>query len=70
MTDDSDRVEFYRQEIFELALNIARLQLHGCYMEQGKLNFVSHDEIESCVRAMQQKLEHEAKSVLMAGDWR
>ena len=63
---DSERmkgIDVRRQEIFELALNIARLQLHGCYMdEQGRLNFVAHDEIGPYVRNMQQRLEHEAKA--------
>jgi len=67
---DSERMEWRRQQIFELALNIARLKLHGCYMEQGELILVSHDAVESYIRSLTEQLEHAANSALMAGDWR
>jgi len=66
---DIEQMDKRRQRIFELALNIARLTLHSCYLEQGKLTLVAGDEVQNYIRSLTQQLEHEAKSTLMAGDW-
>ena len=67
---DQEQMEYRRQKIFELALNIARLKLHSCYMEQGELILVAHDGVESYIRSLTEQLEFEAKNALMSGDWR
>ena len=68
---DKERMEATRQEIFEIALNIARLKLHSCYMDRdGHLVGEAPDAVESRVRALRQQLEYQAANALMAGDWR
>lgn len=67
--NDKD-AQFARRRIFALALNIARLRLHGAYIDEaGQLNLLSKDEVESYIRHFTQQLEYEAKNVLMLGGW-
>jgi len=63
-------IECAKQKIFDLALQIARLQCHNCYLENEQLVLLSRDDVESYIRQFRQQLEFEAKNVLMIGDWR
>lgn len=66
----TENAEWARQRIFELALNIARLQCHAAYIDnEGQMTLLSHDSVEGYIHHFREEIEHEAKSVLMHGGW-
>ena len=63
-------LEYSKQRVFDLALQIARLQLHSCYLEGEQLILLSGDDAEPYIGQFRRELEHEAKSILMRGAWK
>ena len=63
-------LEYSKQRVFDLALQIARLQLYSCYLEGEQLILLSGDGTEPYIVQFRHELEHEAKSVLMRGTWK
>ena len=67
---DKEQAEYSRQRIFELALNIARLQCHGVYVDSdGQLNYIAKTDVDDYIRNFRLQMDHEAKGVLMRGGW-
>jgi len=68
---EKEQAEHSRQMIFELALNIARLQMHRAWLDDGGiLNHLSgSDDPQRHIEQLRLDLEDEAKSILMRGGW-
>ena len=64
---DVGQIKFSERKILDLALNIARLQLHRCFLDDGKLVMVGEEDGAMYIRQFQGSIEFEAKGMLMLG---
>ena len=67
---NTSEIEYSKQRIFDQALQIARLQLHSCYLEGEQLMLLGRVDTEQYISQFRRDLEHEAKGVLMRGTWK
>ena len=65
-----EQAELTRQRIFELALNLARLRLHGSYVDgEGVLNILNGKDAGRYIEQLEYNFQQEAERSLMRGDW-